>query len=328
MNSPTTVFLHIGHGKTGTSAFQAYLASAKSFIESAGYCYPSHHSIDAAQKLKVTSGNLSLGSDHDKKNWLQEQVIDVIQNNQSFSKFIFSNETVFHFLAPLLNSSTTLLQSNIKIVILLSVRNPLDMIESEYQQLVKRHGYTKSIDSFASSRQYRCIHTCKSAELISKFESLGISYRLFNYSRLSKKIASALATSIGIEFTYPSDSICSKTVNRSLSASELQHVIFFNQFFGQKLGTHISNRLIEEFPNVEREQIAFSNTTIEKIRQAMMEPVSCINQRLQPSDNLTLDYDNTSAIKVSSELPDKQLLVCSELLEQYISLNTNSRKTV
>jgi hypothetical protein len=318
MESLKTIFLHIGHGKTGTSAFQSYLARAKPLIEQKGFCYPSHHNINAAQNLKVTSGNLSLVSDHEKTTWLQEQVLNTIFSNQPSHTFIFSNETVFHYLDPLFEAANVLRQESLKIVILLSVRNPFDMIESEYQQLVKRHGYTQSIDDFVSSRNYKCIHTYKSSDIIRRVEDLGISYNLFNYSILGRQITSALADTIGIRSIYPTESISNKTVNRSLSAAELQLVIFFNQFFGANFGTRVSNTFIEQFPICERQKIAYSTKSIDKISENMRGPVEFINERLQSQDHLILSYDNESAVRVSGGLPNEQIAICNSVLNEYI----------
>lgn len=320
METSKTVFLHVGHGKTGTSAFQAYLARAKSVIESNGfsYPYPNHITLEAARNLKVTSGNLAVNTDLQRKSWLQKQVLSAINADNSSHTFIFSSENVFHHLDPLFEATETLSKSNIKVKILLSVRNPLDMLESEYQQLVKRHGYTETIDSFALSRNFRCDHTYRSSQVIRKAEALGLSYALFNYSTLRRQVISALADAIGIEALYPVESLAQETVNRSLSAAELQLVLFFNEFIGEEYGTKLSDLFVDAFPIGKRQKLAYSNDSIDKIRSTMKAPVEFLNERLQASSPLSLDYDNKSAIQVSAGLTNEQLALGKSIFHDYI----------
>lgn len=67
MTSKRLIYLHIGHGKTGTSAFQSYLAIAKNQIAPEGYYYHAHPSLSKARKLGVTSGNLTTQTPEDRK---------------------------------------------------------------------------------------------------------------------------------------------------------------------------------------------------------------------------------------------------------------------
>lgn len=319
MESSKKLFLHIGHGKTGTSAFQAYLARGSVKFKSKGFCYPAHRNEEAAKNLKVTSGNLSIVSDIERSTWLEDQILSTIRDDNSSHSFIFSNEIVFHFLDPLFDAVQVLRDSNINLRILLSLRNPLDMIESEYQQLVKRHGYTETIDSFAVSRDYRCIHTQKSAQIVRKLEALGIEYNLFNYSALGRRIIPALADAIGVADYYPTESLTTKTINRSLSPSELQIVLFFNEFMGQEFGARLSNIFIDRFHVEERQKLAYNSNTIENIRNKMKSEVNYLNTRIQLSTPLSLDYNNEAAVIVPERLSGEKLELCKSIFNDFIS---------
>lgn len=214
----------------------------------------------------------------------------------------------------LFESKNKIEDQNLQVKVLLSVRNPYDMIESEYQQLVKRHGLTEGIDEFAESRKHRCVHTVKASELIVRMESEGIPYALFNYSSLGSNIVSSLADEIGIGQIVSTDSISGQKVNRSLTASELQLVIVINQLFGKSLGSQLSTALVDSNPGLSRERIAFGDSSLEMIKESMGTPLEIINQRLESTRQLKLDYDTSNAVRLATDLTEEQLDLCRSIL--------------
>lgn len=83
------VFLHIGHGKTGTSFVQSFLALNVGVLNSCGIDYPSHRGLAPARKGCLSSGNLGGVND-----W-REHIINESEKSH-FEDIIFSNETLFH----------------------------------------------------------------------------------------------------------------------------------------------------------------------------------------------------------------------------------------
>jgi len=55
------LYLHIGHGKTGSSALQSFLALNSNLLENYRIEYPEHASFENAINGKISSGNLPLG---------------------------------------------------------------------------------------------------------------------------------------------------------------------------------------------------------------------------------------------------------------------------
>ena len=83
----TKVFLHIGHGKTGTSAVQSSLAIASDDLFSYGINYPIHPSLrDRLAQLEITSGNWSPIPERS----LIEELLSLAKNNKTNSKLILS----------------------------------------------------------------------------------------------------------------------------------------------------------------------------------------------------------------------------------------------
>ncbi len=60
------LYLHIGHGKTGSSSLQTFLALNKDNLKEYGIFYPEHVSFSNAEKGFITSGNLTLDN-----NWVK-----------------------------------------------------------------------------------------------------------------------------------------------------------------------------------------------------------------------------------------------------------------
>ena len=86
----TKLFLHIGHGKTGTSAIQSALAIASEDLAKRGINYPIQQSLrDRASRLEITSGNWEPTPEIS----LTDQLIEIADNNQEELKKILSSES-------------------------------------------------------------------------------------------------------------------------------------------------------------------------------------------------------------------------------------------
>lgn len=88
----TTLYLHIGTPKTGTTAIQEYLGEHKDYLESKGFCYPELRQINAplvrnAHFLAYRDFNLDL----EKENWNK-----LAELSQRFDNIILSDEVVFY----------------------------------------------------------------------------------------------------------------------------------------------------------------------------------------------------------------------------------------
>jgi hypothetical protein len=315
MTAQKQIFLHIGHGKTGTSAFQAYLAIAKSSIAKNGYYYHAHPSMKDAQNLKTTAGNIIANRPNTADTWFEDQVIKVVEQNPGYHTYIFSGESAFHRMDAFFASFRKATARGMHITVLLSVRNPFDMLESEYQQLIKRHGLTSSIDDFLASRSYRCIHTEKSSRLISRMLEHEVPFKIFNYTSLGRDISFALAEQIGIASLFPLDCIANKEINRSLSAAELQFVIYANQFFGEKVGSQLSTALVEQMPLIKRDAVLISSTSVGLIKEMMAKSVNSLNNYLAPDRQLQLIYSTASAVHVAGGLSEEQAKICKPILQ-------------
>ena len=307
--------LHIGHGKTGTSAIQSYFAINSHHLEEQGICYPklSDFSHSRAAQKKVSSGNLRAHSEGDQANWCRDQVLSSINSFPGFDSYIFSNETIFHHMNSFFNCLDEFTDLSITPIVHLSVRNPVEMIESEYQQLVKRHGYCDSIDDFVASRGYKCIHAEKSARLLEMLEQNGVDFRVYNYSLLKGSIINCICEGMGIDISGFED--LGTVVNRSMSASELQLLILTNRLYGEQVSAQISTRLVEEVDFIERDTVKYGNEAVAKLREVNQPFIQLINKYLPRDAGVQLDEQEGGCV-LNCEMNEQQINIIKSILPE------------
>jgi hypothetical protein len=279
------VFLHIGHPKTGSSAFQTCLARSHNALADEGILYPYHRSFALASRNQISSGNLSIGPENE--NWMTAGALPIIKANPDYHTFIFSNENLIHRLADF-TSSLNSLRDHFEFHILLVVRDPIEQLGSVYQQLVKRHGYTKGYEDFLSEHGYRCNATRKAEAALQVLDDNDIGYSLFNYSRLKNSVIDALVHAIGIRDGVV-DSSLTTPVNRSMSAAELQLLLFVNAMYGGTMGRKLADSLVNQLPNVSAVSLAMRQDSWHEVVRINKASVDAINKRLASDNHLTFD---------------------------------------
>jgi|GEM_PF-2795423 len=148
MNNTKRVIIHTGPGKTGSSAIQAWLVKNITHLESNSIFYPKHD----LSKDKISSGNLREILTQAKNGTWQVDAEKVTSLLLKFEKtghstLLLSSEFFFHRIIDI--------QKLIPHAEFIAyVRNPVELLESNYNQSVKRHSNIKpfiappEIDSF------------------------------------------------------------------------------------------------------------------------------------------------------------------------------------
>ncbi len=138
MKSKKHLYLHIGYPKTGTTSIQKQLDSKKNSLQTQGYLYPctgkvnsSHHgylwALTKDQRYK----------DPKSFNTLINELSLEVKNNNSPKTIISSEAFVFYQDISTLKEAFSSVFNAFTIVI--SLRNPIDWIYSDYNQGVKAH---------------------------------------------------------------------------------------------------------------------------------------------------------------------------------------------
>ena len=282
----TKLFLHIGHGKTGTSAIQSSLAIASEKLAALGIEYPIDAKLrDRASQLEITSGNWKPKSETS----LTEQLLELTRKNKNNSTIILSSESLF-WLVPDLLSRKSDWENFIDLHIIMAVREVEEMLSSEYQQLVKRHGNSMLLGQFIRTRNFVSSHHAKAAEIIDVMSQHKTSNTIINYSKHRKDISRLIFKLIGAEDAYPADRMTDAVINRSLSRKELDFLIMINKLYHKEfpsISTKISDALIKRQPNLEAGQCRISEKQLEKIYKKNETALQKINTCLDANEQLS-----------------------------------------
>ncbi|MDN3526611.1 hypothetical protein QWY79_15170 [Halomonas sabkhae] len=235
------LYLHVGHGKTGSSYIQSSLALSQSILLENGIDYPESSSATRAKKGRITSGNGGM-----LRSVLSQDYAPASDN------VLFSSEVLFHdFIHGKLDD--VLEQSGAgrfdSVNILLFIRDLVEHASSSYQQMVKRGGSTVDIEGMFS--RY------KQPELVSTFidrcrQHPNVSITILNYSNCKRSVLQSVESWLGLApATLVTPAI--ENVNRSMTRSELRVQKGVNGVLG-KSGHLVSDQLCNNMPDIKSEK--------------------------------------------------------------------------
>ena len=282
----TKLFLHIGHGKTGTSAIQSALAIASEDLAKRGINYPIQQSLrDRASRLEITSGNWEPTSEAS----LTNQLLEIAKSNYKNSKIILSSESLFWLVPELIQNKSTW-ETHIDLHIILAVREIEEMLSSEYQQRVKRHGDAMPLEQFLRARHFVSSHHAKAAEVIELIAQSSITNTIINYSEHKRDISQLIFKLIGAEDLYPTSQMAGAIINRSMSRKELEILITINALYFSRfpwISARISDALIKNQPKLEAQQCKIAKQQLQKVYETNDPYLQTINAFLDSKEQLT-----------------------------------------
>jgi len=288
-----TLYLHIGHGKTGSSYLQSVLAKSADALRTMGYAYPLDVHSQRAESGKISSGNgHMLLAELDNPRGAPALVNAIAEDHPAV---ILSSEILSSHLAVSMNGREpqVFLQAVVdwarskgfeQIEVLLLIRNPISAFCSNYQQSVKRHGNTASAVSSAAiyntpKLMLGCLEGLRSHPQIS--------VTIKNYSVVKSCLADVLAEWLGVDsgvLQIPEV----KIVNRSLTLGELELQRQVNVLAGMS-GGYLSDPLCEQLPDVQSEQVALPIDAQRRIWENNLEAMSAINALLPDEHHYRFD---------------------------------------
>jgi len=276
MSGRKKILLHIGHGKTGSSAIQAALARNQGLLRAAGILYPDHVAVDQARRGEVTSGNL------DTENWFEGQVIPIARAAQGCGTIVFSNENLFHRFDEFLDRHGTY-ESEFDFEIILFVREPFEKLNSAYQQSVKRRGFFGDIREFAEHD----VDATYAANILQALDARGVRFALFNYSALRRSAIRTFFEHLGLWDLIETQGVAEVgTVNRSLTTAELDFLLHVNRLFGVEFGSVIADALVHRLPDLAPAMAPIDAETRKMFHERNDAAVQTINRFLPASDQL------------------------------------------
>lgn len=330
--SPFTTYIHIGHGKTGTTAIQSALALCRKELRASGIIYPIKEEIAIkAEQLQVTSGNWPALPNQSLRSFLLEAHNNFYEKNAS--SLVFSSENIFWKATELTKLSDNEL-TKINPHVILAVRDIEEMLSSEYLQMVKRHGESRSFSEYLKARNYKSGHHHVSNSIIQQFKKRSIKLSLLNYSKSRYLTTRFIFNIIGASNIEIPSNLSKKIVNRSLSNFELKAVLTLNSLYGQALGSRISDELVEQLPEVTGNPCEYTDHDKKMIYDVNQQSLVGINHALEKSEHLhvsprrpTLLYNFPELEETNKELSKLSASIIKKCLSEHLSSNYSSKET-
>ena len=313
----TKIVLHAGHGKTGTSAIQSALAISAEALLKNGINYPiDPNERERAARFEITSGNWK----HNPTISLSQQCIQLAASNIAGQTIVLSSESLFWHLPEFIDQKGQW-NDAVEVHVILAVRELEEMLSSEYQQRVKRHGESKPFEQFLKRRHFISSHHKKAAEVLTQLSRHNIPITLLNYSRHKKTISQRVFDAIGCSDLFPSKQMSDLVINRSLSQKELQMLMMINALYYDQfpwISARLSDALAKSLPNTETQRSRISPQSLEKLYEKNDPYLQIINSHLRTEEPLTVHQTLEKDLKTSN--PAKQLQKIRQEEEQSVKL--------
>lgn len=282
-----TLFLHVGHSKTGTSWLQAALRENQAGLVEAGLAYPIFHGIGAESGAEIGQGNglaLALAADYEQL----RSGLALIHRSAGPRGVVLSSEEFFprfsEYDDPAILPRAARASGFERVEILLFIRDPVGHAASLWQQYLKRGGGTVSIERFFE--RYRVPE--RVGRFLESFDSIaGIGITCLNYDRHRRDLLAPLRCWLGL-----SGSSLNRprvlVINRGMTWAELNLQVAVNRRLG-RAGILLSDALCaglpDQTPDVVRPGLASQKAMCERLTPVLER----VNQFLPENEHYRWD---------------------------------------
>jgi len=295
------LFLHVGHGKTGSSFLQSWLAiNSRELLSRQGMLYPQICPLRRERDERALAGLFSMGngyvldpllekdcSRHKQRRWWRRLKQQSRLKPEGLNGLVFSYEPwarqLSDCLLQLIRLADDLDVEGIELWLL--VRDPLDHAISVYGQMVKRHGFTGSVEDWLNIYNF--------PEVLNQFlEAIGkypdqITLRVDHYGRQRSHLLALLQQWLDLDRNALWQEPKIHTVNRSLTSQELNLMRWLNSR-DSFLASFVGERLVNTLPTVNGSLTPPSQEVCEQFLQRWLPEVSAINTLLPLKAHLEL----------------------------------------
>ena len=248
----TTLYLHVGHSKTGTSWAQAALRENAAALGEKGLGYPAMFGDGKEQGAEIGQGNgLSLAT-IPVEQW--EAGLRMIDKSACPAGAVLSSEEFFPRLSqfddPAALSRAALAAGFDHVEMLLFIRNPVGHAASLWQQYLKRGGGSAPIEAFFD--KYSVPE--RVAGFLDKFKSAPrIGLTCLNYDQHRDDLLAPFGAWLGL----PAKALAppaANTINRGMTRAELALQAALNRRVG-KTGRLLSDALCVGLPDLAPDRV-------------------------------------------------------------------------
>jgi hypothetical protein len=300
------LFLHVGHGKTGSSYLQACFAAAADGLAGHGVAYPL--TGGGADPAAITTGNGAL-----LRRALGGKDVRLPGGSLLFSRELFFRELMEpgarerlvafaaeHGLGP--------------VHVLLFIRDPIEHAASSYQQTVKRSGSTASLTEF--------LETYRLPELVERFldtfaNTPGVGITVRNYGRVRDRLRQTATAWLGVPAEVLGEPDVPR-VNRALTAAELALQLAVNRVAGAA-GRVLADRLCEALPDLPARPLLPPLDAQERLLDRLRPVLGRLEGRIEPPHRYLAEPIAPGSHEADPAFGDEQLAVIGGVLGEALA---------
>lgn len=305
------ITIHIGHGKTGTSYLQSFLALNRENFLKYGIDYPKHSSFLDAKMGNISSGNGLVLSDN----------FQNIEKISKKNKLIFSNENFYH---DLLGKKSNEFKSfsevyGTRIKIILYTRNLFSQIFSTWAQTVKRSLQVNDLNYFL--KNFKPLYHKGILDWIDHSKQFGMEIIIRNYSKNKSNLLNCfIEDALGEEFLDAEFNMpLNKQINRSLTFLEYEIQRIFNYL--ELDGTKLSDKLVNQLPDLEASKLKCSIDAYSIFKERNYKVISQINNLIDSNQSIIIESPEEVVYrdyKKYKTLSNDHLEIISSYIKTYI----------
>ena len=259
---PDSIFLHLGHNKTGSTFQQSALAYSAPTLLEHGIFYPLEpKKAKSAQKGDIVGPNLGPRPG-------QVAQLAQLEYPDAASRILFSGEGLFFELCRSEDRVINDLREaypGADLNVLLYLRDPVDHVVSFYHQRVK-NGYTGTL----GDRMANYSIPQKVIKVLSILKAAGAKVTVLNYSRHRDTLLNTMETWLSIPAGTLKTPVETR-VNRSLTNAEVELQRAFNRLLGDEANALVSGPLTLNLPDIRSDTPPLSREDLAGFLDAMHE---------------------------------------------------------